>query len=206
MFKWKAPSTLQSLLSWAAVFCVATMVTPQAHAAQHLWNLQELYTNNSGTLQFIELKTTFGSQQFVGGFTISSTNLAMNQTNMFTIPTNLPSDSTNHTFLLGTTGIQAAGGPAPDYIIPNNFLFAAGGSISFFGQGSGPYSALPTDGLMSRIWGGGNNLTNSPTNFAFQTGTVIGVPEPTTMILSPFAMGGMYWMRRRAAKARGVAT
>ena len=67
-------------------------------------------------------------------------------TNTFTIPSNLPSDSKNHTCLFGTTGLQAAGGPTPDYTIPNGFLFTSGGTISFFGQNGGVYTALPTDG------------------------------------------------------------
>jgi hypothetical protein len=87
--------------------------------------------------------------------------------------------------LLGTAGLQAAGGPVPDYIIPNNFLFAAGGSISFF-NASGPYTALPTDGVNSRTWGNGNAL-NSPQNYAGQIGFV-NIPEPAFVSL---LAGGM---------------
>jgi hypothetical protein len=104
--------------------------------------------------------------------------------------------------LFGTSGIQAAGGPQPDYIIPNGFLFQSGGSISFFGANSGPYTALPTNGLLSRDWTSGTDLLNSPTNYAGQSGVVTPVPEPSTLLLSPLAagFGGMYhWLRRRAA-------
>src|SRR5262245_37537909 len=113
----------RGLLVWAAVFCAMSATAPRANALQHLWNLQEIYTNSSGTLQFIEMHTPFPSQQFVGGFQISVTNLSSTQTNTFTIPGDLPGDTLNHHFLLGTAGILAAGGPAPDFIIPNNFLF-----------------------------------------------------------------------------------
>ncbi len=200
----KSSSALRSLMCWAAVFVATMAFTPRAQALQHFWSLQEIYSNNTGTLQFIELQTAFGSQQFVGGFSINSSNIGNTQTNMFTIPTNLPSDSANHTFLIATAGVQAAGGPAPDYIMPNGFLFTAGGTLNFFGTNSGPYTALPIDGTMSRIWGGGNNLVNSPRNFAFQTGTVV-VPEPTTMILTPVALG-MYGLYRRVSRRRTEAT
>jgi hypothetical protein len=96
--------------------------------------------------------------------------------------------------LFGTAGIQAAGGPAPDYIIPNGFLFSAGGSISFFGQNSGTYTALPTDGMLARLWDAGN-VANSATNYSGQTGSV-AVPEPTTMALSCLGAGIGVALRR----------
>jgi hypothetical protein len=170
-----------------------------ASAAFHLWNLAEIYTNSSGTLQFIELFTTSGSQQFVVNQQISVTNLAGTMTNTFTIPTNLPGNSANKSFLLGTAGIQAAGAPIPDYIIPNNFLFAAGGTINFFGANSGAYTALPTDGTLSRTWAGGNAV-NTPTNFAGQAGTIV-VPEPATVMGVTFAVMGLTACLRRRRSA-----
>lgn len=175
-----------------------TLISP-ARAAFHLWNLQELYSNSSGTLQFIEMYTNFSSQQFVGGQQINVNNIGMTLMNSLTLPSHLPGDSAMKHFLIGTAGIQAAGGPAPDFIMPDGFLFTAGGSISFFGANSGAYSALPTDGTMSRIWGGGNNAVNSPTNFGGQSSPVV-VPEPTSLILAPLAFGGLYWNLRRKSR------
>ena len=200
----KSSTTVRSLMCWAAVFFAATAITPPAHAGFHLWTLSEVYSNNSGTLQFIELNDpTFGSQQFVSGHQLTVSNIGNTITNSFTFPSNLPGDSFNHHFLIGTAGIQAAGGPAPDYIVPNGFLFQAGGSISFF-NASGPYTALPTDGTMSRNWAGGNFAINNPTNFAGQNG-VVTVPEPTTMILTPLAVG-MYGLCRRLSRRRTAAS
>jgi hypothetical protein len=153
----------------------ATLATQPAQAAFHLWSLQEIYSDSSGNLQFIELVDHSGGQNFVGGTTLSVANIGNTITHNFTFPSNLPTDSFNHTMLLGTAGLAAAGGPTPDYIIPNNFLFTAGGAISFF-QASGSYTALPTDGSLARVWGDGNAV-NSPQNFAGQMGVVV-VPEP----------------------------
>jgi hypothetical protein len=179
------------------IACFALMLSATStKAAFHLWQLRELYSDSTGSLQFIELFTANGSQQFVGGQQISVSNIGNTLTNTFTIPANLLSDSTNKSFLLGTAGLQAAGGPTPDYIIPSNFLFTGGGSIAFFGTNSGAYTALPTNGTASRIWGGStNNASNSPTNFAGQIGSV--VPEPSSFYLAALAIAGFCCMSRR---------
>src|SRR5262245_20918574 len=89
----------------------------RAQAAFHLWDITEIYSNSSGTLQFIEFFTSSGSQEFVGGQQITIHNIGDTIQHSFTIPSHLPSDSTNKRFLLGTSGIAGAGGPTPDYII-----------------------------------------------------------------------------------------
>jgi autotransporter-associated beta strand protein len=160
------------LALWAAVLVGSLTAAPTAQAAFHLWNISELYTNSSGTLQFIELSTSASGQQFVGMHQINVT-MTGGPTNTFTVPTNLPSDTTNKEFLIGTAGIQAAGAPKPDYIMPNGFLFSGGGTINFFGANSGNYTALPTDGTMARVFGVGSNVVNNPQNFAGQTGHIV---------------------------------
>src|SRR4051794_4225473 len=175
----KALTNARGLAVWAAVVCAAAGVPAPARAAFHLWTIQEVYTNGSGTLQFIEMfdgppTDTFGFQNFVAGQSINVANVANTQTNTFTIPVtgNLPDNSLGHSLLFGTAGVQAAGGPAPDFIIPDGFLFQSGGTINFFGANSGPYTDLPTDGLLSRDWATGLNGINSPTNYSGQTGVI----------------------------------
>ena len=165
---------------------VAILLSPgPARAAFHLWNIREVYTDASGTRQFIEFSTAFGSQQFVQNQQVRVTDSGGTTTHTFTIPSNLPGDTTGHAFLIATTGADASGAPTPDYVIPDNFLFAGGGTISFFGANSGSYTSLPTDGTLSRTWGGGNAV-NSPQNFAGQTGTItVPASPPSISITNP---------------------
>jgi hypothetical protein len=166
-----------------------------AHGFAHLWQITEVYTNSSGTLQFIELFDANFGEEFTAGQSINVSNIGFSQTNTFTFPGNLTPPTANKHMLLGTAGIQAAGAPAPDFIIPSGFLFQAGGDISFFGANSDSYTALPTDGSLARIWQGGN-ATNTPTNYAGQSGTIV-VPEPATLGLLALSAAFAFPRRRR---------
>jgi hypothetical protein len=200
---------------WAGALAFIAAFAPRGSAAFHLWSIHEIYSNSNGKLQFIELMDGppydfSGFQNSVNGLSISVMNTGNTQTNTFMIPgSSLPGNTLNHMLLFGTAGIQAAGGPAPDYIIPDNFLFTAGGSVSFFGANGGAYGPMPTDGTSSVDWDSHNIGLNSPTNYAGQTGTVNPLPEPSTMVLTltVAATGGVarWRSRRRAANPDSAA-
>ena len=196
--------THSALVRTLAPACAAAMFASSAHAGFHLWTIQELFTNLDGTQQFIELSAPAApngnSQQFVGGKTIQVKDQSNTTTHTFSIPSNLGSGSTGgRTFLLATGGLQAAGAPAPDYTIPNGFIFAAGGTITFFGTPSPvTYTALPTDGFTSHAVPGDTSQVNSPKNFSNQTGSV---PEPTTWGLIGLSGFGLCMLFRRRATA-----
>lgn len=187
------PRILNRALAVRSIFGAILLGASSSQAAFHLWSIREVYSDASGTNQFIEFFTSSGNQQFVGGQQIRVT--SPTATNTFTLPSNLPSDSAGKAFLIGTASITGFGAPARDFTISNNFLFTGGGTITFFGANSGPYTALPTDGVNSRTWTGGNAV-NSPQNFAGQIGNINLNTPPTVSITNPlnnalFASPGM---------------
>jgi serralysin len=191
------------------LMCVATGLSlataSLAQAAFHLFQISEVYSNASGSVQFIELFTDQSSQEFVNFTSISSS------TNTYNFPTQLPADSANHHFLIATPGYAALSGvPAPDYVLPtNNFFSTSADTISFNGATFPTFSfssgQLPTDGVnaLARAYLGAfttppapSSAVNSPTNFAGQTGTV---PEPSAFVLASVAAAGLFWRWRRAS-------
>src|SRR5258705_8031354 len=97
----------------AILGCTVAMVSMPAQAAYHFWNIREVYTDTSGSLQFIELFDSFGGQPYVGGRQIRVSNSGGTDTHTFTVPNDTPNDTFNHALLFGTLGLHAAGGPTP---------------------------------------------------------------------------------------------
>lgn len=147
---------------------------PPAVASFHLYAINEIYSDATGNVQFIELTTTAIGQQFLAGVTLTATQGA--NTHSFTFPTSFATDSANKPVLIATQGFANLGIVAPDYIVPNGFLFLPGGTINYAGFSQVTYAPLPTDGVHS-IDSAGTVSLNSPTNFALQTGSV-NVPPP----------------------------
>lgn len=178
-------------MNWALGCAVMTGIfAGGASASYHTFRINEIYSNPSGTVQFIEFKEAFGlgGQQFV---TLAPD--VKSTANDFIFPTNLPNGTTgNKSFILGTAGYAAiAGAPAPDYIIPANFFNPAGDTLQFGSTGPNGIVDTTTFGTvlsgsnqsLNRVGIVGNAFTtalNSPTNFAGATGSV---PEPTSCLL-----------------------
>ena len=168
--------------------CAVALVVSagSARATFHLWQLNEIYSNSDGTVQFIELITGSSDQQFLSGYTITSSQGTTTQ--VFAFPSDLPGNTFTKTFLIGTTGFAALGLVTPDYIVPNGFLFTTNGSVNFAGVGSVSWIALPVDGVNS-IDRFGGTATNSPKNFAGQTATISAGTAPVSP--SPTVPGGV---------------
>lgn len=140
--------------------------------AFHIFHINEVYSNADGTVQFIEFVGDANDQHVWAGHTIISTNGV--DTNTYSINTDLPNNATNgKSVLVATQGFADLGIVAPDYIIPNGFLFIVNGTVSFPGMFGGriTYAELPIDGIRSLNQDGSTDI-NSPTNFIGNTGTV----------------------------------
>jgi hypothetical protein len=170
------------------IACVGTFLTltvhPLAQAAFHLFQITEVYSNASGTVQFIELHTTTGasnggSQQFVSGQPFKSNG------HTFNFPANLPGDTLNKSFILATPGYYALGSAVPtaDFNLGvNNFFSTTADTINFANVNTLTFTAgqLPTNGLnsLNRAFNPATPTTftvgsNSPTNFSSATGSTV---------------------------------
>jgi hypothetical protein len=179
-----------------------------AAASFHLWRINEIYSNADGTVQFVEFREIGGTngEHFLADQTL--TVIGANARHAFTFNDNLPSAATaNRHFLVATQGFANLGIMAPDYIIPDDFLIIAGGTIRFGGVDTGPYpvgpvdqvtyGTLPTDGTTS-IDRNGAPQTNSPTNFAGTTGLIGALPGPQTgWWWNPAESGRGFFIERR---------
>ena len=152
-------------------------IAASARAAFHEWKINEVYSNHSGTVQFVELTTTQSGQEFLINHTITCTQGGTTRT--FTFPSNLAAGTANKKFLIATPAFAALGIVTPDYVMPEGFLFTANATVNFSGFDSVTYIALPTDGTQS-INASGVASVNSPTNYAGVTG-LISIAPPATL-------------------------
>jgi hypothetical protein len=196
-----------------AVFVAAVCVSGvgrTARAANHIWHLSELYSNSSGSVQFVEMHDNFANEGFLAGQTLTATDAGNTQSHVFTFPTNLPDpfQTANHYLLIATAGFGSLpGGVTADYTLPPSFLFTDGGTLRFSGSGDSiSYASLPTDGTSALAINftidphTSGTAVNSPTNFA---GAVGSVPEPTAW--APAVAAALAWVTggRSERRARG---
>jgi hypothetical protein len=172
-------------LALAAVVVFTLAAPSPARASHHLWRLSQIYSNASGSVQFIELELQMpfeDGENSVGGVQISSS------TNTITLPADLPGlpTSTHPWVLLATSNFAGLhGGVTPDYVIPANFFPTGGGTINYaLGTDTWTYGAVPTDGENALHKSGATVTTsaNSPENFNNQSGQVFTGTVPA---LSP---------------------
>ena len=104
---------IASLAVLLAIFAPAV-----AGAGHHSWDITELYSNSSGSVQYVELFCPVNGEAGLGPFTLTST------TNTLNFVTNLSSSTTANTWVLCATSnfSSLAGGIPPDYVIPANFF------------------------------------------------------------------------------------
>ena len=184
-----------------------------ASAGIHTWRVKEVFSNASGTIQFVELIESqaagAGAELGVAATSITS-NLKSTNWSGATVTTPTGQKS----FLIASATFAALpGAPTPDAIIPVGsmpFFNPAGDTITFAGGiDSWTFGAVPTNGVNSldRATGAG---TNSPKNRLGATGTVNAAPAPVPSVSFWMAAGlvsalcamGAVALRRRASACR----
>jgi len=160
----------------AATLAPCILTSQPAIAGGHTWFVNEIFSDSTGTIQFIEVKEINGGPFETGtaGHVVSS------NSHSFTIPSNVAQPTSFRHILLATAGFAALpGAPTPDYIIVSNFLSANGDTIRYVPNDTFTFGVgvMPTDGVRSLNRDSSTGV-NSPTNYAGQTGSVNAAPGP----------------------------
>lgn len=176
-----------------------------ASASLHLWVIDEVFSNASGEVQYVQMLQT-PPQDFEYFFEDA---ILRTDGESFVFPDDLPSTSTAGRSLLIATDAFAAtpGAVTPDFTISGNFFALDGDTIVFedpFGFGVidtfsfGP-GELPLDGRHA-LDRDGDVVLNAPTNFDGEVGFLI--PEPTSGAL--LLLTALASLRRRPGSRRGA--
>jgi hypothetical protein len=163
-------------LSRLLAAALAALVAPLAGASFHTFEIDSLYSNADGTVQYVVLHETagFGGQQFLQGHQLTAQHGSTVKS--FPFPSNLPSGSTGGRYaLIASQGFAALGVMTPDYVMPNGFLPTDGGTVNYAGVDQVTYAALPTDGV-NALKRNGNMAANEARNFAGQVGSAPALP------------------------------
>ena len=166
------------------------LLAPAAWAEFHTFQIEEIFSNADGTIQYVVLHEALGmnGENLLAGHTFMST--SGGTTNTFVFPSNLPGGSCSYygctpsptsfaRVLIATQGFAALGLVTPDYVIPNGFMPLANGTINYAGVDQVTYTTLPTDGA-SALSRSGTIMQNMATNFAGLSGAVtVAAPPPS---------------------------
>ena len=166
------------------------LIAPHAGASFHTYQIDEIYTNADGTVQFVVLREVAGlnGQNFLTGHTFSSTQGGTTQTYTFTKDLaggsmggygGMPSPTAFTRVLIATQGFAALGLVTPDYVIPNGFIPLTNGTLNYADVNYVNYASLPTDGTSATFTNAGTIAQNVAVNFAGDSASVTAGPPPT---------------------------
>lgn len=161
----RAPVLGSAALSSTLVL-FALLAASIASAGIHTWDVREVFSNASGTIQYVELfdAGTGGFETGVSGGTISSGT----QTHTWSSPAVAPPTNGKSYLIASATFAALPGAPTPDAIIPVGkmpFFNVLGDTVSFGPYDSFVFGAVPTDGINSLTDGLGVGVA-TPKNYA----------------------------------------
>ena len=187
---------------------LALLLAPLSASARfHLWQITEIYSNASGSVQFVEAEVVnpIDNEDLTAGKILSSSST------QYSIPSNLPTTTVTHYLLFATPAFASQPGctnVVPDFTLAGpNFLSTVGADlINFASVNSFSYTGgeLPTGGVQSLNEPYNSNVrttaNNSPTNYAGQT---CQLPEPSQWLgLLAGTAAVLALARRRAGETR----
>ena len=157
---------------------LGVLAAAPAHAAFHLFRIDQIYSNSDGEVQYVVLREATGAngENFWSGQQLVSTNTA-GQKKTFVFPRNLASSSTaSHSVLVATQAFAALNLVTPDFIIPARFIPTAGGTLDYAsGVDTVSLPPLPSDGATA-VNRNGTAMAATPKNFANTSANVSSSP------------------------------
>jgi hypothetical protein len=177
-------TSLGSIVGLALALATALGLPPApAHAGSHTWDVNEVFSDSTGLVQFVELVEANGTPGETGvpGHSMTSSSKS------FTIVGPALAPPTSNKFYLIATAAFAAlpGAPTPDAIIPAGvlpfFFSTSGDTVTYVPWDAFAFGTVPTDGTTSL----NQDLTtglNSPTNYAGVSGSVDASPAAVPML------------------------
>lgn len=170
--------------------CALLLCTREAFATFHIIDINEIYTNADGTIQYIELiADAAGQTELSSARLVAFGPNGTPTTIILDITADLLALGSGETVLFATAGFEAVAGFAPDYMIPDGLISFPAGRVNFQGDtglivdiiaygsytgsmpaGTTPAVALPCDGRQSltRVSATSNNPA---TAFALRAAT-----------------------------------
>ena len=160
--------------SVAGVLLLALNAMQPAQADFDQWRISEIFSNEDGTVQYIEMQTTASNQINLSGLSLTALNANGQQRGSILFSANLTGQTANKRVLIATPGFVTSTGLSADLQIPAGFLSTEGGTIRFATTVSSvAYTAsqLPRNGVQA-IDGSATAVAPTPTNFAGLSATV----------------------------------
>ncbi|MFO1396786.1 MAG: hypothetical protein U1F48_06955 [Burkholderiales bacterium] len=155
-----------------------------AAAAPSTFTIAQVFSSADGAIQFVQLRESAGAtgQQGLAGRTLTVRRGAVIRT--FTFPADLPSTATaNKAVLIASDGWRAVPSNypefravVPDYTMPDRFLPAEGGTLTFDGADAFDYPPLPRDGFSAVFRSGSPVRDNAAQNFGGAAASLPVVP------------------------------
>jgi len=154
---------------------VALVVSNAVPALPGTFQIDEIFSNADGTIQFIEVvdagshdcdsgEQHWSGQRLVAGGPAGPAILVF--------PSDLPTCHTSgRRILIATQGFANLGLVTPDFIVPNAFLQRPNGFVSLDDASSLTYTGLPGDGVTA-LDGNGHPVANAATNLAGMSASV----------------------------------
>ncbi|MBI2824595.1 MAG: hypothetical protein HYX69_07915 [Planctomycetia bacterium] len=150
----------------------------RADATFHLWRIEQVYSNKTGSIQYVDLVLpfTFDDESHLTGHQL----IAGLNSNTLTFGSDLPQvPVAGQHFLVATAGFSTVAGVMPDYTFPSSFVpffNRAGDSLNFAFVDSFTFPALPSDGVHA-LNRDNSIVVNEPVNFAGKIGFITDNPD-----------------------------